>query len=161
MLLVHWTYGGTGLGDVADGAWAVKLGGDDVVHHTAKSESAKCPCNIRKKDVPPRVTNPKASRLDTTNGGRTNNKDTLLLGHPQNLMSMRLRDTLSNQSNRTDLWELEALKGARVHRMRRGEVNNNISIGVLGASLLEARADGEERLLGAPVELSDVVASKG
>lgn len=53
----------TRLGDVANGTLAVELGGNDVVHHTTS------------------VTDLEATGLDTTNGGRANDGDALLLGH--------------------------------------------------------------------------------
>ena len=111
--------------------------------------------------IPSRVTDPEASRLDTTDGGRADDEDTLLAGLPEDLAGMALRDTLSDQSKSLDLGELEALKRARVHTARAGEVDNNINIGVLGDSLLEGRVDGKEGHLSSPVELLDVVSTEG
>ncbi len=111
--------------------------------------------------IPSRVTDPEASWLDTTDSGGADDEDTLLAGLPEDLTRVALRDTLSNQSERLDLGELEALKRARVHTTRAGEVDDNINIGVLGDSLLEGRVDREEGLLGSPVELLDVVSTEG
>src|SRR4051812_32177314 len=51
----------SGFGDVSDGTLSVKLGCNNVVHHSTS------------------VTDLERSWLDTTNSGRTNNCDTLLL----------------------------------------------------------------------------------
>lgn len=59
----------TGLRNIADGTLAVELGGNNVVHHTTG------------------VTNLESTRLNTTNGSRTNNGDTLLLGSDHDLTS--------------------------------------------------------------------------
>lgn len=59
----------TRLGDVANGSLAVELGGNNVVHHTTS------------------VTDLVSTRLDTTNGGRTNDGDALLLGSDQDFTS--------------------------------------------------------------------------
>ena len=50
------------LGDVTDGPLAVELRSNDVVHHTTS------------------VTNLERARLNSTNSGRTDDGDTLLLG---------------------------------------------------------------------------------
>jgi hypothetical protein len=112
-------------------------------------------------NIPSRVTNPEATRLDTTNSSGTDNEDTLLLGLPEDLTSVALGHTLSNQGKSLDLGELEALKSARVHTTRAGKVDNNVDIGVLGDGLLERGVDGQEGLFGSPVELLDVVATEG
>lgn len=59
----------TGLGDVRNGTRAVELGGNDVVHHTTS------------------VTDLESTGLDTTNGGRTDDGNTLLGGNVKNLTS--------------------------------------------------------------------------
>lgn len=57
------------LGDVTNGAGAVELGGNNVVHHTTS------------------VTDLEHTGLDTTDGGRADDGDTLLLGDVENLTS--------------------------------------------------------------------------
>lgn len=57
----------TRLGDVGNGARAVELGGDNVVHHTTS------------------VANLERTGLDTTDGGRADDGDALLLGNVENL----------------------------------------------------------------------------
>lgn len=59
----------TGLGDVTDGTLAVQLGGNDVVHHTTS------------------VTDLVGTGLDTTDGGRADDGDALLLSSNQDLTS--------------------------------------------------------------------------
>jgi hypothetical protein len=59
----------TRLGDVTNGTLAVKLGGNNVVHHTTS------------------VTNLEAARLDTTNGSGTDDGNTLLLSDVGDLTS--------------------------------------------------------------------------
>ena len=56
---------------------------------------------------------------------------------------------------------LQALEGTRVDGSRAGKVDDDIDIRVLGHGLLQAGVDGEEGLLGTPVELLDVVATEG
>jgi hypothetical protein len=133
----------TRLGYVADRSGAVELGRDDVVHH------------------PTRVTNPEAARLDTTNGSGTDNEDTLLLGLPEDLTSMTLGNTLSDESNGLDLRVLKALEGARVYTTAGSKVDDNIDVRVLGSSILDAGVDRKESLLGSPIELLDVVTTEG
>ena len=74
---------------------------------------------------------------------------------------MALRNTLSDESNGLDLLMLQALKSTRVDGSRAGKVDDDIDIRVLGHGLLQAGVDGEEGLLGTPVELLDVVATEG
>lgn len=59
----------SGLGDVSDGSWAVKLGGNNVVHHSTG------------------VTDLERSWLDSTNGSWTDDGDTLLGRNVENLTS--------------------------------------------------------------------------
>ena len=113
------------------------------------------------KDAPSRVTNPEAPRLDTTNSGRANDQDALGIGLPQDLPRVPLRDTLGNQSDRLDLLVLQALKGTRVHRARRGKVDNDVNIRVLRHGLLQPSVDRQKGLLRSPVELLDVVSTEG
>jgi hypothetical protein len=56
----------TRLGDVCDGTRAVQLRSDDVVHHATSVTDLEC------------------TRLNSTNGGRANDGDTLLLGNMEN-----------------------------------------------------------------------------
>ena len=67
----------TGLGDVANGALAVELGGNNVVHHTTG------------------VTDLEAAGLDTTDGGRADDGDALLLGNVGNLAGTLFKDMLA------------------------------------------------------------------
>lgn len=59
----------TGLGNVTDGTLAVELGGDNVVHHTTS------------------VTNLVGTRLDTADGGRTDDGDALGTGSNEDFTS--------------------------------------------------------------------------
>jgi hypothetical protein len=56
---------------------------------------------------------------------------------------------------------LQALESTRVDRSRAGEGDDEIDIRVLRNGLLQAGVDREESLLGSPVGLLDVVATKG
>lgn len=114
-----------------------------------------------KRNVPSRVTDPEAARFDTTDSGGTDDEDTLRLGLPENLASMALRDTLSDESNGLDLLVLQALQSTRVNGSRAGEVDDDVDVRVLRDGLLQAGVDGEESLLGTPVEFLDVVATEG
>ena len=111
--------------------------------------------------IPSRVTDPEASRLDTTDGGRADDENTLLAGLPEDLTSVALRDTFSDDGDRFDLRELKNLLCARVDGTRRGKVDDDIDIGVLLDGLREGGVDGQQRLLRAPVELLDVVTAEG
>ena len=133
----------TRLRDIANRTRAVELGCNDVVHHTT------------------RVTNPEATRLDTTNGSRTDDEDTLLFGRPENLTSVALRNTLSDKSDSLDLGVLKAFEGTRIHTTARSKIDNNIDIGMLGSCLLDTGVDGEKSLFGTPVEFLNVMTTKG
>lgn len=123
----------TRLGDVADGTLAVELGGDDVVHHATS------------------VTDLVRTGLDTTNSGRTNDGDALLLGDVEDLTRTPLRNTLSNDGNGLDLGELHELHGGLVDGTGRGEVDDGVDVGVLGHGVGSGLVDREEGLSGAPV----------
>lgn len=123
----------TGLGDVTDGTLAVELGGDDVVHHATS------------------VTDLVRTRLDTTDGGRANDGDALLLGNVEDLTSAPLRDTLGDDGNGLDLRELHELHGGLVDGTGRGEVDDGVDVGVLGHGVGSGLVDREEGLGGAPV----------
>lgn len=123
----------TRLGDVTNGTLAVKLGGNDVVHHATS------------------VTNLVRTGLDATDGGRANDGDTLLLGDVENLTCTPLGDTLSNDGNGLDLRELHELHGGLVDGTGRGEVDNGVDVGVLGHGVGSGLVDREEGLSGAPV----------
>lgn len=133
----------TRLRDVADGALAVELGGDNVVHHATS------------------VTNLEAAGLDATDGSGTNDGHTLLLGDVGNLASAALGDTLGNDGNGLDLGVLHELHGGAVDTARRGKVDNDIYVGVLSHSLADLLVDGQESLRGAPVHLADELATEG
>ena len=122
-----------GLGDVTDGTLAVELGGNDVVHHATS------------------VTDLVSTGLDTTDSGRANDGDALLLGNVKNLTCAPLGDTLSDDSNRLDLGELHELHGGLVNGTGRSEVDDGVDIGVLGHGVGSGLVDREEGLGGAPV----------
>jgi hypothetical protein len=123
----------TRLGDVTNGTLAVKLGGNDVVHHATS------------------VTDLVRTRLDATDGGGTNDGDTLLLGNVEDLTCTPLGDTLSDDGNGLDLRELHELHGGLVDGTGRGEVDNGVDVGVLGHGVGSGLVDREESLGGAPV----------
>ena len=141
----------TGLGDVSDASSAVELGGDDVVHHTT------------------RVSDTETSRLDSTNSCRSNDHDLLLLCFPQDLTSVTLGNTLSDQSNGTNAAGLGRVVGKLLQDLHgraedgtgRSEVDDDINVGVLANSLSDGGVHGQEGLLGSPVEFLDVVSTEG
>ena len=122
-----------GLRNVTDGTLAVKLGGNDVVHHATS------------------VTDLVSTRLDTTDSGRANDGDTLLLGNVEDLTCAPLGDTLSDDGNRLDLGELHELHGGLVNGTGRSEVDDGVDVGVLGHGVGSGLVDREEGLGGAPV----------
>lgn len=123
----------TRLGDVTNGTLAVKLGGNDVVHHATS------------------VTNLVSTGLDATDGGRANDGDTLLLGDVKDLTCTSLGDTLSDDGDRLDLGELHELHCGLVDGTGRGEVDDGVDVGVLGHGVRSGLVDREEGLGGAPV----------
>ena len=133
----------TGLGDVTNGTLAVKLGGNDVVHHATS------------------VTDLVSTGLDTADSGRANDGDTLLLGNVEDLTCAPLRNTLSDDGNRLDLGELHELHGGLVNGTGRSEVDDGVDVGVLGHGVGSGLVDREESLGGAPVHLADELAAEG
>lgn len=133
----------TRLGDVANGTRSVKLASNEVVHHTTS------------------VTNPEASRLDTTDGSRADDDDLLLEGKVEELTSVPLRNTLGNDTDGLDLREREDLEGRSVDGSGRCEVDNDVNVRVLLDGLTDGSVDGKESFLGTPVELLNVVATEG
>jgi len=131
------------LRDVTNRAGAVELRGNDVVHH------------------PSRVSDPEAARLDTTDGRRTDDEDTFLLGEMEDLPGMSLRHTLGDESEAFDLREAEDIQGRGVDRARGGKIDDTVDLGVLLHGVLDRSVDGKESLIGAPVEFLDVVAAEG
>lgn len=115
----------------------------------------------KKTNIPSGVSNPEATRLDSTDSGRANDEDALLLGLPENFTSMTLGNTFGDEGEGLDLREFKALEGARVDTSGAGKVDNDINFRVLGASLLEGGVNREKSLLGSPVELLDVVSAEG
>ena len=130
-------------GDVADRAGAVELRRNDVVHH------------------PTRVTDPEAARLDTADGGRTDDKDTFLLGEMEDLPGMSFGHTLGDESKALDLREPEDIQCRGIDRARGRKVDYAVDLRMLFHSFLDRGIDGKESLFGAPVELLDVVATEG
>lgn len=131
-----------GLGDVANGTLAVQLGGNNVVHHTTS------------------VTDLVGTGLDTTNGGRANDGDALLLGSDQDLTGTTLGDTLSNDGDGANLGAVHQLHGGAVDGTGGGEVDDSVNVGVLGHGLLNVLVDGEEGLAGTPVHLANELATE-
>lgn len=141
----------TGLGDVANGAVAVELGGDDVVHHTAG------------------VANLEGARLDAANSGRPDDGDTLLLGSHQdfpcslllvskfeisNQTTYSLRNPLGNDGNGFDLRALHQLHGGTVDGAGRREVDDGVDIRMFRHGFGDVLIDGKEGLVGAPVPVT-------
>lgn len=112
------------------------------------------------RNVPSRVTDSEASRLDTTDSGGPDDENAPLASQVQDLSGMPLRNTLGDQSDRLDLRELEGIEGAGVHTSGTGEVDEHVDLGVLSNGLLERSVDRKESLLGSPVELLDVVTTE-
>ena len=150
----------TRLGDVANGSLAVELGGNNVVHHTTS------------------VTDLVSTRLNTTNGGRSNDGDALLLGSDHDFTSSlflvslehelkksrqtySLRDTLCNNGNRLDLGAFHQLHGGAVDGTRGSKVDDGVNVWVLGHGLGDILVDGEEGLAGTPVHLANELATEG
>lgn len=73
---------------------------------------------------------------------------------------MSLGDTFGDQSDGLDLGESENVEGRRVDGSTRGEVDDDVGIGVLLDGILDRGVDGEKSLLGTPVELLDVVTAE-
>ena len=65
-----------------------------------------------------------------------------------------LGDTLSNDGNGLDLGVLHQLQGGAVDTSGRGEVDDNVNIGVLAEGLVDLLVDGQQSLAGAPVHLA-------
>lgn len=72
-----------------------------------------------------------------------------------------LRNTLRNNSNTLDLRHLQQLHSTAIDTPRTSEVDNGIDIRVLRHSLAHILVDGQQRLLGAPVHLTDELAAEG
>eukprot|EP00123_Amoebidium_parasiticum_P009668 comp19635_c0_seq1/m.23182 comp19635_c0_seq1/g.23182 ORF comp19635_c0_seq1/g.23182 comp19635_c0_seq1/m.23182 type:complete len:487 (+) comp19635_c0_seq1:1309-2769(+) len=121
-------------------AGAIQLGRDDVVHHAASVADAE------------------AAGLDATHCGRPDDDDVLLLGHLDDLAGAVLRDTLGNDGNHLDLGELHGLNGGVVGRAEGGKVDHHIDLGILLQGRADVGVDGDQHLLGAPVELLHVEA---
>lgn len=73
---------------------------------------------------------------------------------------MPLGDSLSDERDRLDRGELEALERTGVDGPRRRKVDDDISVGALLDRVRHRSVNGEERLLGTPVELLNVVSSE-
>ena len=123
----------TRLRDIANGAFSVELGRNNVVHH------------------PTSVADLKAAGLDTPNGSRTNDGDPLLLSNVEDLSGPPLRNTLGDDGNRLDLRELHELHGRAVHAAGGCEVHNSVHIAVLGHCLFDALVDREQGFARPPV----------
>ena len=133
----------TRLGDVANRSGSVQLAGDKVVHHTTG------------------VTDTETSGLDATNGSGADDYDALGLSEVEELSGVSLRDTLSNYTDRLDLGIGEDVESSGVDRSGRSKVDNNVDVRVLLDRLSDRGVHRQEGLLGAPVELLDVVATEG
>lgn len=133
----------TRLGDIADGSRSVQLAGDEVVHHTTG------------------VSNPEASRFDSSDSRGADDDDTLADRQVQEFSSVTLGHTLSDDTDRLDLRVTEDVERGGVHGSRRTEVDNDIDVWVFLNSLADGGVDWEKSLLGAPVELLDVVSTEG
>lgn len=83
---------------------------------------------------------------------------TLFLGR---VKTYALRNTLGDNGNGLDLRVLHQLESRAVDGTRRGKVDNDINVGMLGHGLLDLLVDGEEGLAGAPVHFADELTTKG
>lgn len=79
----------------------------------------------------------------------------------EELTSVPLRNTLSNDTDGLDLREREDLEGRSVDGSRRSEVDNDVNVRVLLDSLTDGSVDGKESFLGTPVEFLNVVTTEG
>jgi hypothetical protein len=70
----------------------------------------------------------------------------------EDVSGVPLGDTLSDESDRPDLRDLESLEGRLVDGSRRGKVDEDIGVLALLDGLGDVREDGKEGLLGTPVE---------
>mmetsp|Transcript_13165 Transcript_13165/g.52746 ORF Transcript_13165/g.52746 Transcript_13165/m.52746 type:complete len:1108 (+) Transcript_13165:373-3696(+) len=129
------------LGHVAHRARPVELGGDDVVEHAA------------------RVADAEAARLDAADRRGADDADALGLGRRDERARLRLGHALGDDGDRLDLLRvlLERLHARLVDRAERREVHHDRRVAVLLAGRRDRRVHGDERLLGAPVELDVVV----
>src|SRR6266403_1209995 len=78
----------------------------------------------------------------------------------EDLAGMALWNTLCNNGDGLDLGIGEDFECTRIDRARRGEVDHNINVGMFLHSLAHGRIHGKEGLLGTPVELLNMVATK-
>ena len=109
---------------------------------------------------PSRVTDPEATRFDTTNGSWTDNQDVLGLGEVQNFPRMSFGNALSDQGNAPDLGVLEDLQGRGVDAPGTGKVDDNVNIWVFRDGLIDRGVDREQSLLGTPIELLNMVSAE-
>src|SRR3954447_1666153 len=109
---------------------------------------------------PSRVTDPEASRLDTTDGSRADDEHALLLGEVQQLPGVPLGDTLRDDGDGLDLRESKDVEGGGVHGTAGSEVDDDVGVRVLLDGLFDRGVNREQGLLGAPVELLDVVTTE-
>ena len=122
------------LGDVGDGSSSVELGSENVVHHTTG------------------VSDSEATRLDSTDSRRSNNENFASESLVEDLTSVSLGNTFGDQSDSSDLGDVESLESALVDRARRSEVDKNICIRALLDCVLDGGENREQSLLGSPVE---------
>ena len=74
---------------------------------------------------------------------------------------MSLGNTLGNQSDSLDLGEPQNVQGRGVNRSTGAKVDDDIGVLVLLNGLFDRGVDGQQGLLGSPVELLNVVSTKG
>ena len=105
----------SGFRDVTDRSSTVKLGREDVVHHTVRifpgSASMQGAEHERNDCSPSSVTDSEASRLDSSDSSRTDDDNVSLLGSVKDVTSVTFGDTLSDKSDSLDLSEFESLEG--------------------------------------------------
>ena len=121
------------LGDVPDGAVAVELGGDNIVHHAT------------------RVADLVRTGLDATDRRRPDDGDALLLRDVKDLACTPLRHALGDDGDGLDLGVLHQLHGGLVDGAGGGEVDDGVDVAVLGHGLCGVLVDGEEGLRCTPV----------
>jgi len=133
----------SGFRNVTDRSSTVKLGRENVVHHTSS------------------VTNSETSRLDSSYSGGSDNDNVSLLGSVKDVTSVTFRDTLSDKSDSLNLREFKSFESRLVNGSGRGEVDADVGIRALLYGIGHRGEDGEEGFLGSPVELLNVVTSEG
>jgi len=156
----------SGFRNVTDRSSTVKLGRENVVHHTVSDTPLVSIERIELKTrgiscSPSSVTNSEATRLDSSDGSGTDDDNVSLLGSVKDVTSVTFGDTFSDESDSLDLREFESFESRLVNGSGRGEVDADVGIRALLYGIGHRGEDGEEGFLSSPVELLNVVTSEG